>query len=221
MKKLTVDEAKKHPFYHSFRRFNVPIGFLGAEFSDYDPNWIKKGEHANDNYAAYLKYVDYIDNIEAKINEGKGIFISGSFGIGKTMLMTIAFKKAITYFQTRTPNSKDLNPSHTLGWLTGSYLVELFCYRTERNDERREKLPTIDFLAIDELAKIPLTASNKEKIFIEDILRTRAFEMRPTIITSQGNVEDVGRDISRAIPELIQEYYDVVHIVGKSYRGNY
>ena len=161
MKKLTVPEARTHPYYYNFKKFNVPIGFLGAEFDDYNTEWLRKDPvYAESNAAGYARYCNYLDNIDKMIEEGKGLFLSGSFGIGKTMLMTIAFKRAIDYMKKRPREDGDMDRQFTMGWVTGAYMVTLFTFGSEQNEERREKLPNLDILAIDELKKIRVRLSH-------------------------------------------------------------
>jgi DNA replication protein DnaC len=221
MKKVSIDEAKKSSFYSDFIAASIPLGFIAASIKDYQHTWLQQGKHAEANMKNFKRYLDYIDNIGDRILNGIGLFISGSFGVGKTMLEIIAAKRAIEFYRVEGPRRNPLDYSFSMGFLTGAQLVGLFTFDNGQNVERRMRLPELDILIIDEMAKIPLTATNKEKVFIEDVLRSRAFSLKPTFLTSQGNVEQVGKDVSPAIPELIQEYFTAVHIVAPSYRENY
>lgn len=220
MKKVTREEAMKSPYYDYFLCFNMPLSFIAADLDDYDTSWLKQGNYADENFENFDRYLEYINNIGDMIDRGLGLFISGSFGVGKTMLEVIALKRAIDYFIGLKPDSVDFG--FTIGYTTGEELVGLFSYDdNESSKNRRSKLRTIDVLSIDELTRVPLTASAKEKVFIEGIIRSRAFNLLSTIITSQANIDELGRDMSPALPELLREYFSVCNFVAPSWRENY
>ena len=222
MEKTTLEEAKKNKYYEFFISSNLPLAFIAAELKDYDTSWLGQGEHGGDNLRNFQLYLNYINNIGWQIEHGMGLFLAGSFGVGKTMLEVIAMKKTIDYYLTRPLSEKDINPSFSIGYLTGAELVELYAFGDEdKKLSRRSKLKTIDVLAIDELTRVPLTGTNKEKVLVEEVIRSRAFALKTTIITSQANAEQTGRDMSLALPELIREYFVDINFIGPSWREHY
>lgn len=222
MKKVTLEEAKKNRYYDFFLKSNLPIAFIAAELEDYDSSWLSQGDYSADNLRNFQLYLDYISNIGRQLERGLGLFLAGSFGIGKTMLEIITMKKAIDYYLALPLSDKDINPSFSIGYLTGAELVELYAFGDEEKKlSRRSKLKTIDLLAIDELTRVPLTGTNKEKVLVEEVIRSRAFSLKPTIITSQANAEQTGKDMSPALPELIREYFIEVNFIGPSWRSHY
>ena len=222
MKKVTMEEAKQSKYYHLFRQFNFPLAFIAAELDDYDRTWLSKGEHEDGNLRNFQRYLDYVKDIGYQIENGVGLFISGSFGVGKTMLEVIALKKMIDYYLARPIKPQDVDASFSMGYLTGAGVVELYLYGDgEKNETRRAKLTTIDVLAIDELTRVPLTGTAKEKVLVEEVIRSRAFALKPTIITSQSAADQVGKDMSPALPELIREYFVSVNLIAPSWRSNY
>lgn len=220
MKKVTREEAKASKYYEAFVAFNMPLAFIAAELEDYDATWLDQGDFSAQNQSNFALYLDYVSTIGDKIERGLGLFLAGSFGVGKTMLEVIALKKTIDFFTSRPPQFVD--ECFRMDYLTGEGLVGLFSYDGDDNNlNRRLALKTVDVLAIDELTRVPLTASAKEKVLVEGVIRSRAFDLKPTIITSQSSAEELGGDMNQALPELLREYFVVCTFVAPSWRGHY
>lgn len=219
MNRLSLQEAKKHPLYRYFMAFNMPLAFIGAEIKDFEVDWLSEGENIESNKSNFKKYLDYIENIEDKLNNGTGLFISGSFGIGKTTLIVMAMKKAIEHYLGFV-DKNSVYDEVSLGFIHAASIPELFGFSgdSEHGERRKSNLFTSQLIAIDDLTRLPLTGSQKEKAFIENVVRVRSFNLKPTFLTSQGNKKQLEVDISKGMTELVNEYFCNVDFIGDSYR---
>lgn len=113
----------------------------------------------------------YIENIEINIAKGRGLYLWGNYGAGKTALSSILLKAAASYAQ--------------IGlWIRAPEIVKFYVENIRFNDEftMLERALDVPILVIDELI-IPEHAT-AQHTYIEDLIRQRINDRQSTIITS-------------------------------------
>lgn len=136
---------------------------LGSKIYDLDLNKLGK---------------DTISKIGSLINDNKGIYISGTFGIGKTFLLY----SLLDYL-------KNLFPEATLGYVDFVITFKKLCSNLDRsdnylNDELINTLKDIDILIIDNLGD---ERNNKFILdnYVLELFNYRLFHNKTTIIASK------------------------------------
>lgn len=130
-----------------------------------------------------LKYI-----MEAKENKyGKGLYLHGNFGCGKTYLISAMFNEL----------AKSGIKSATVYW--PEYLRSLKdSFQSNSSDEFKNKFNDIKYaklLLIDDLGAESVTAWNRDEI-LGTILQYRMQENLPTFITSNLNIKELEEHLS-------------------------
>jgi DNA replication protein DnaC len=208
MEMITTEKARQHPRYNFFIEHDIPMIFICHTLEDYDITWLHRSKKIDENVKNFSAYADYHEDIEDRVSKGIGLFISGNYGVGKTLLAVIMINRYLDVFR--------LPRQDRVEFVTAETLVRLFGYDlTEKQKLKRDNiLEGCRLLVIDDLGKLALTKNAKEIMQVENVVRERYFRMRPTIITSQGDT------LSDGIKEILNDRYVCVTLHGESYRNN-
>jgi DNA replication protein DnaC len=164
---------------------------------------------------------DWFENIQEKIKEGKGLYIFGTYGLGKSALAAILLKKALVHgiFGLWT-NFKPLIP----------YYKNRSNYMFDDNTTMFDQMLKTPLLVIDEFAIVPKDWWAVE--IMEEVIRCRVQNKLSTIITSnhfpsyfvQGNKLGATKDdkkisgITAGLVSILTEATEGCQVTGKSYR---
>ncbi len=156
-------------------------------------------------------YKDYIQG-----NIGKGLYLSGNFGCGKTYLIAALFNEL----------AKKKIRSAIIYW--PEYLRDLKASFTENFTEKFEYIEKVPLLLIDDIGAENTTAWSRDEI-LGPILQYRMQEELPTFFTSNLNIEDLEQHFSiyngntevvkaRRIIERINQLADCMEMISKNRR---
>jgi DNA replication protein DnaC len=199
---------KKAVDYHRFDLANIP-----REFFDYTLNDFK--ETTPEKVVAKEKVEHIIANIKNYHREGRGLFLYGTKGTGKTMLAMEILKGASrqgfsTYY--------DFYP----------LIFEDFTKKGFKSDDYKKNYDNIfkntDFLVLDELFKEAdyFNGSQNQAAsarFLEmNILKRRA--SKPTIIISnvQNGLEDIKSHYGQYVYSMMKHTYDLMSFTDHDFR---
>lgn len=117
---------------------------------------------------------EYIDNMEAHLENGVGVFLYGSTGLAKTGIASIILMEAI-------------KRRHTGYFTTLDQCVNLYAggWKDEKIKEQyQELILDTDVLVLDEVGNEPRTNINLVGSCFNDVVRRRANNLQTTVITS-------------------------------------
>lgn len=139
------------------------------------------------------KYIEKFDDFN---RNGMGLYLSGGFGVGKTMLTNLVLKhlikRGISCFATTFANTIEM---FTAGW--GD--------RVEKEWFQRKFLQS-QVLLLDDLGKeLRNTKVALAETTFDSILRQRVTDGRPTMVTTNLTPADLGQGYGNAILSLIRE----------------
>lgn len=130
---------------------------------------------------------DYIDRLEENQAQGRAPFLYGKVGTGKTLFGCVILMEAIKKNKSVCFTKVD----ECVNMLTSSW------YDEDVKQEFNDTILSVEFLMIDDLGdEMRSVSSNLVQSTINKVLRTRADNNRPTILTS--NLED----------NKLKEWYD-------------
>jgi DNA replication protein DnaC len=138
----------------------------------------------------------YLDRHEKFVRRGMGMYFTGSYGTGKTMLANLVVKELIKF-------------GYTAWATTFSQTVEMFTAGWSDKAEKeyfQTKFIYSEVLLLDDVGReLRGTRINLAETTIDAILRQRVQAGRPTIITTNLNPTDLERGYGAAILSLIRE----------------
>lgn len=177
--KYKNDFIKENKYLDNVLSYDMPKEIRGAKIKDI---------YADDkNRVPVIKWIlNYIK--EAKKGKfGKGLFLHGNFGCGKTYLISAMFNEL----------AKDNIKSATVYW--PEYLRSLKdSFQSSSNDEFKNKFNDIKYsklLLIDDLGAEGVTAWSRDEI-LGTILQYRMQEGLPTFVTSNLNMKELEEHLS-------------------------
>lgn len=142
------------------------------------------------------------------VRRGMGLFLTGDFGTGKTMLANLMLKEFVklgyTCFATTFANTIDM---FTAGWRAAS-------------EQRRfqDKFVGSEILLLDDVGRERLGVANLNETTFDSILRTRVQYGRPTFITTNMTLVEIKEGYGSAVLSLLQENSIVFNVKGTDYR---
>lgn len=153
--------------------------------------------------AAWKKSINYAENIKNNLENGKSILFVGKGSSGKTVLATLILREAIEKLIVSAlyvPFSRLVIDFHTM-------------YKREEISDSSEIYITPQFLCIDEVDSDRNMGDRFKNIF-DNILMTRRYEKKPTIITSKVGISEIGKMCGDTIKRLIDEsgIYEIINI---------
>lgn len=120
------------------------------------------------------KIKDYLDSLNEQLENGMGLFLSGSTGLGKTAIASIVLMESLKLGRTGHFFTLD----QCLNLYMGGWKDE------EMKKQYQENVLGADVLVIDEVGNEPRTNINLVGACLNDILRRRSNNLQTTIITS-------------------------------------
>lgn len=155
-----------------------------------------------------VKILEYIGEADRMVPNGIGLLLLGTPGTGKTMLSTLILKDLLSqgykgFFTT----FHTLLDYFTAGW-TSPELKAWFDGKV-----RNAGVLVIDDMGREHKGRIEIAQST-----LDYVLRARVASSRPTILTSNLSLEQIGELYSRNALSLISESAITIDFVGEDYR---
>lgn len=179
---------------------NIPVGYWLLNMKDFAGS------------SKLKELVDlYISDLDSKFATGTSICLAGNQGTGKTMSSLCILKAALknnysAYYTTAIDMMNELT--------------------SQSGHELRAKIKNVDFLVIDELDSRFFPSDSAKELFssiYENVFRTRAHNLRPTIICTNETEGILGVFFGagvQSIDSLNRQYLTIYPVVGKDYRKN-
>lgn len=156
-----------------------------------------------------LKPVElYLRKHREYINAGIGLFFSGAFGLGKTMLVSLIAKELVKL-------------GYAVFFSTFSAMIDQFTKGWGDVQERQRferKMVESDVLVLDDVGKEFRSSTNLAASTFDHILRQRAVALRPTIITTNMGEDDLSEGYGAGILSLLLERGLGYEVQGSDFR---
>jgi DNA replication protein DnaC len=184
--------------YNRYYHAGIPLEFWQPSMDQFEgPEILKK------------IYANYVENLNACYNEGKSFLISGTHGLGKSMVSCNILKKALQ----KNFNGLYITMSDMVSVMIEAPFAEKFGVKKE--------LLTTDFLVLDEVDP-RFIAGNGMELFgrtLEHIIRSRFSNRLPNIfITNSPNMlETFTGEIGDSLKSLFSRVKEF-SVMGKDFR---
>lgn len=167
----------------------------------------------DDDILSVKNYIlSYLDSFSENIDQNNGLFLSGSNGVGKSMLSSILAKEAyIRRMSVRMCQFSDYISQYTRAW--GTKALE---DRESANDDFNVNYKTVEFLVLEEIGK-EIDSKIAEPI-LEDCLRYREEKGLVTIICTNLDIDQIKRIYGMSVASLIKGNMTPIDIAGKDRR---
>ena len=193
------EEEKKQKIRRIFEGAKIPKRYAGLDIQDFDLS--RPG--AKD---VVQKVLQYIEDINGNVKEGKGMVLWGGTGTGKTLLAVAILKAA-------------MNRGYTGLFQSAPELMYHFnsVYSTAETEQNIiDALRSVDVLVLDDLDKGKWTEKVAERIYV--IINARYGEVKPTLITTNLDPRALLELVGEAIFDRIRESSTFVALSGESFR---
>lgn len=185
---------------YSLVQANLPKKFFTLTKDDLDK------EFAQQNIDALNQVSNYSAHLTEMLQLGKGLFLQGGNGAGKSFIATLILRKALqigytSYFILQ----RDL--------INASFAA---LYDDVVQEDLGKIICEIDFLIIDEIDKMFVDAGDKVQNLLEGMLKKRSYAGKPLIVTSNKAVSTLGSTLGSTIVSAFEE--DLVEV---TFTGNY
>ena len=195
--------------YKKYSKSNLPMKYINKDIEDFKILGDEKEKIFNQKN--FDMFMDYYKNVEFNLKKGRGIIISGSVGIGKTLLLTYLSKKIIEIFEIENLKIQDAELGIDIKYNKLYYIqtttLSQMIFSSGLNEKElniRRGIKTIACLWIDDVSKIQQTKTSIEINFLDDILRYRELNNLTTIYTSQVPFEELINILSIPIYDMIK-----------------
>jgi len=185
---LTVDHLK---------RMNVPKRFWNVSFDKILPE-------ESDHRKVIKKYLITIDE---RFNRGCGLLLTGNNGTGKTSCAVVVGKEA-------------RRKGYLVLFIRSTALRDGIINNKVFDDGNTflERARNVDLLIIDDLGKeYSKEYGSYNSSIYEDLLRVRVDEVKPTIITSNLDVEQMNKEYKISMMKLLKSYFLPLLVKGYDY----
>lgn len=155
---------------------------------------------------AVAKVKDYLAHSDAYVEAGCGLILYGSMGSGKTLLTMLALKELSCHWDCYFTTFAELIDTFTAGW-------------HDPEDKRwfYRRIKNAGVLAIDDVGR-EQKGANFPRSTLDEVLRHRVAASRPTIITTNLNLEDLQRGYGTNIMSLLHERSTTYRFTGEDFR---
>lgn len=151
----------------------------------------------------------YIKDIDSNITNGIGLYLHGKPGVGKTLLAAYIIKAGLA----RNKNIKFYFFTDVLNVFTESWRDE------NARDEVEKNIIKSDILVLDDIGKEYKSNTKLHESILDTVIRNRASQLRPVIITSNYDLLDSREAYGAGIVDLFKESLHIVNVTGESYRA--
>ena len=151
---------------------------------------------------------NYVENVESYVACGMGLFLSGSVGSGKTLIANLVLKDLV-------------RRGYDCYFTTFAGAVEHFTSGWGDNDEKKRfanRFMRSRVLCLDDLGKEFRASNGLSPTTFDYILRTRVFEGRPTILTTNLTAAEVKTGYGASVLSLLVEKSIEVPLPGADFR---
>ena len=173
--------------------------------------WTKSIQDFHGDKKALEAVQDYIDKLQSNLVKGIGLYLHGpNTGIGKTLLSAYVLKAA-------------LKQNLDVHFYPITDILDVFTEAWHDDNARNEVESNIinsDLLVIDDLGKEYKSNKRLHESILDNVIRNRASQLRPVIITSNCDMLDIKQTYGAGIVDLFKESLIVIPIKGDSYRKN-
>lgn len=151
----------------------------------------------------------YLDNARRYVARGIGLFFTGDVGTGKTMIATLALKELIKQnYRCYATTFAQTIEAFTAGWYSG-----------EEKERFRRRFIHSEVLLLDDVGKeLRGTKLALSETTFDNILRERVQNARPTIITTNLTLDELGDGFGHAVLSLLHEKSVEAVFTGTDYR---
>lgn len=150
----------------------------------------------------YNQILKYCTNIHSFKRQGIGLFLWGNNGLGKSHLASIVLKEAV-----RCGYSGLFTTQH-------QFLSSHF----DKSLELKDRCALVDFLVLDDMGKEYSTSKGWAELNFENLIRTRAKELRPIVITTNYNPKEFGEKYGPSVRSLSMEILHSINVKGQDWR---
>lgn len=151
--------------------------------------------------------VRYTDNIKTNLIEGKGLYLWGDYGTGKTGLAAIIAKAA-------------LSKGYMSLWISAESIPAYMCEDIYFSEEMtmKDRMFSVPLLVIDDLRLRDQTTAKSDWIerWLESVIRRRMDNTLCTVITSNNSVHELKK--LKAVYAITSEACTFLEIKGKNFR---
>ena len=151
---------------------------------------------------------DYMAFLKDNISKGIGLYLYGNPGVGKTLLASNIVLHSLRY----NIKAKFYYFTDVLNMFTDSW----------KNEEARAEIETeiinSDILILDDVGKEYHSNKKLHESILDTVLRTRASDLKPIILTSNYDILDIKETYGAGIVDLFKEHLITVKVDGESYR---
>jgi len=140
---------------------------------------------------------------------GMGIIYLGPFGTGKTMLVSLIAKELVKL-------------GYSVFFSTFTEMVDLFTKSWSSNVARARfeaKVVESEIFILDDVGKEFKTKNNLSESTFDHVLRQRAVDARPTLLTTNMTEPELDEGYGGAIFSLLKERSILHHSVGEDWRA--
>jgi len=164
--------------------------------------------HNDYNHDGITTISNYLNDIDAMKDSGKGLYIYGGHGTSKTTTAIIILRKAMEHF-------------HTGYYLHFHELIEFVT--SSWKDETKKNfweyiIQKIDFLVVDDIAR-NFKMNERESFVIDKLFVFRSNNNLPTILTTNLSTDDMGNLLGESILSLFKENVHEVQFIGEDVRA--
>lgn len=158
--------------------------------------------------AKYPQLSKYMDDFDAYLSHGIGLFITGPVGTGKTLLLMLILKELV-------------KRNYDCYSTTFANTVESFTATWGDNDEKRwfaKRFTSSQVLGLDDLGKEFRSSNRLAPTTFDNILRTRVQNSRPTLVDTNMTAAEVATGYGSAALSLLVEKSIEVPLTGADFR---
>lgn len=173
-------------------------------------------------YGAALRTIHaYRDELENYVHAGRGLYLCGSLGTGKSLLLTLLGLAALDLFRTADRGRGPAAPRNRVRFVLASHLTDLVYPAREPGPDRelRRELEEVEFLLLDDLGKLAESRMGGELVYLDRVLRTRYHRGLATCYSAQPDPEALCKLYrTPALADLLAETTETVRLVAPSAR---
>lgn len=142
--------------------------------------------------------------------DGVGLYLFGSPGVGKTMLMNVLFKHLL------------LDYKQTVRVVPLETLIHKYINYREAEDGFNDFVRKTSFLCVEGMGKEYKSGNNDMALLVMDLVFQFRSQMKlPTCLTTNIPPKDIGKIYSHDFASLLNECMLIIEVQGQDYRTNH